>query len=173
MSKHISEAGWKAWTKGRTLDDKALLTKLSTLGKTPEDKPKDRLDILGQVDKEIAKLGQAHRADKAMQKHLSEVLSELKQQRQLAMLALERQRHQDARQGQGDDDAGDGPALLHAKLFEHLKLVRNTDGLVRHAVIGLAGKEVAVALSKAPATPAVGAMLKAHLHAERQASFTA
>jgi predicted nucleic acid-binding Zn-ribbon protein len=136
---------------------------LAALGKTPPEQSDQRLDILGDVERQLNRLRKEHQSDKDMQRHLGEALEEVDRERKLTTLALQRAREAQRRGASDEDNDDDTPALLGTKLLEHLKAVRAKEGLSRPVAIGMLGAEVAVLLTRTASTPAQRALLKARL----------
>lgn len=169
-AKALQDAAWKdILSKNKSVKDNGLLKVLADLKRLDDDAHGDALDLLDEVVKLAGQLkkDKAVAAVAAALKYIGEVIAAAEStQRELAKARAEREKAEKAKvdaekkaaarkEADSDDDEGedgDVPELLTVKLKPLLKLVAK--GEVMHALIGKAGKKVAVMLSRKPIAPA-------------------
>jgi hypothetical protein len=143
--KNLTELEWKKFSKGRGLKDAAFVKALAALetGKTPEAK----LAALDDIDKQADALRKANKADKEIAGYLDDTDKAAAKERKL----VEFEAKKAAQKDQGGDDEEETPALLTTKMIPLLRAVRKGDPM--KAMVAIAGKDVAVLLSKRSIAP--------------------
>jgi hypothetical protein len=163
--KHLTEAAWKAFAKGRNLKDAALAKALADWSRAERDAPPAQLQCLDGIDKQVDALAKAVKADKDAAAYLVEMGKAVARARQAAKAAKEtkdKEAKQTAAKADADDDS-DTPELLTTRMLPLLKLVAKGDPM--QALVAVAGKQVAVMLSRRPIAPARRKLLAEHLSA--------
>lgn len=155
--KHLTEAAWKAFAKGRDLKGDALIRALADWARAEREAPQDQLKALDAIDKQAQSLLKSAKGDKELASYLGEVDKALARSRKAA--------EQAAKQAVADAAAADeeeqSPALLTTKMAPLLRLV--SKGETMHALVAGAGKRVAVMLSRKPISPARRKLLAEYL----------
>lgn len=156
--KFLNEADWKKFSKSRDYKDAALLKALAALEKTEEAAPPDQLKALDELDKQSTALLKLHKGDKELSAYLADL--------DKAAQKLRRQLEKDAKDARkdskdADEDEEESPALLTTKLLPLLRDVRK--GAAVHSLVGLAGSEAVVLLSRRAISPGLRKLLAAEL----------
>lgn len=154
IDKSLTEAHWKAFAKGGSYKDAALLKALTALDKAQKQGPDAELKALDEIEQEAASLRKAHKADKDLSAQLDKL--------DKAASAHRKQAEQSRKQQQNDEDEDeDSPALLTTKLLPLMRQVPKGDTL--HAMVVTGGTEAAVMLARRPIAPARAKVLKEYL----------
>lgn len=156
--KFLNEADWKKFSKSRDYKDAALLKALAALEKAEAAAPPEQLKALDELDKQSAALLKQHKGDKELSAYLADL--------DKAAQKLRRQLEKDAKDAKkdsqdGGEDEEDSPALLTTKLLPLLREVRK--GAAVHSLVGLAGSEAVVLLSRRTISPGLRKLLAAEL----------
>lgn len=178
-AKALQEANWKeVVSKNKALKDNGLLKVLGELRKVEDDAFDEARRLLDEVQKLATQLkkDKAASALPAVVKHLADMLAAAEAaERDVVKERAEKAREdktkaeadkkaaakKEAENDDEDDEDGESSELLTAKLKPLLKLVSKGETL--HALLGKAGKQVAVMLSRKPIPPARRKLLAEHL----------
>lgn len=156
--KHLSEAEWKKFAKGRGLKDAALIGALTAWGKAERAEPAEQLEALAELQKQSEALRKAGKGDKELVAYLDELDGTLKKQR----AAVDKAAKAAAAEAEaGEDEAEDSPAALTTRIVPLMRLVPK--GTVLHTLIALAGKDAAVLVQRKPTTTAQRKLLNERL----------
>lgn len=154
--KHLSEAEWKKFAKGRGLKDAAMISALAAWAKAEKLPPGEQLQPLVDLQKQAETLRKAGKADKELTGYLDELDAALKKQRATTEGAAKSAPAESA-----EDDGDDSPALLTTKIVALMREVPK--GAVLHALIGTDGKAAAVLVQRKPTTAAQRKLLNTRL----------
>ncbi len=158
--KHLSELEWRKFSKGRQLKDAGWVKALAALeiGKTAQ----DRLEALDEIDSQLAPLRKACGDDKELVAWLDEAGKAMTRERKLQ----EFEARKEAAAAQKDN----APELLTTRLPPLLREVKK--GGVMKTMVALAGKEVAVMVSRRQVTPAQRQLLMDYLGVKSGVKFS-
>lgn len=178
-SKALQDATWKeVVSKNKALKDNGLLKVLGELRKVEDDAFDEARRLLDEVQKLAMQLkkDKAASALPAVVKHLADMLAaaeaaerdvvkeraeKAKEDKTKAEADKKAAARKEAEDDDVDDEDGESSEFLTAKLKPLLKLVSKGETL--HALLGRAGKQVAVMLSRKPIPPARRKILAEHL----------
>ena len=142
--KQLSAVEWKKFAKGRDLKDAGLLKAFTEFEKAKA--PDEQLKALAAVEKESATLLKSAKGDKELSAYLEGIQKAVAKEEKLAKAA------QTEAESEEEEGEADTPVLLTTKLVPLLKAVRNGEEM--QALVGNAGKEVAVLMSRQAISPA-------------------
>ena len=141
--KHLTEAAWKAFAKGRDYNDAALVKALVSFAKADPKGTALRCSAADEIEKQAQLLLKATKSDKEAQRHLSELLAQIVVERKALA-------HAQA-QAESDDSEGEEPA---AALLDPQRLLQQLVQCKRDAA-RRANFGFVEALDKQPATLAL------------------
>jgi hypothetical protein len=151
--KALTELAWRTFAKGRGLKDVALGKALAELAKTDKDDPQSELPALDAVDAQCEVLRKTAKGNKDVLAYLDEIDTASSKRRALAELRAESQaRAEEERRS---------PPLLTSKMLPLLRQV--SQGETMQVMVALAGRQVAVLLSRRAISPSRRNLLKAYL----------
>lgn len=148
--KQLTESAWKAFAKGKTYKDEALLKALAALAKAEKAGPDEHLDALADIERQSDLLRRAHKDDKALSAQLQELAKAAERDRKAATqakLAAEKAEAQAAKGGE-DDEPGT-PDLLTTKMVPLLRVLRAGNETM-HAMVCTAGRNTAALIMRKP-----------------------
>lgn len=148
--KFLTEAAWKKFSKGRTINDDKLLKSFALLEKAKS--PEDQLEALAEIEKESEKLRKASKGDKEVLSYLDSI--------DKAVVKEQKAAKESAEADEGEDEE-DTPVLLTTKMVPLLKMVRKGDPM--QVMIGNTAKEAAVLMSRRAISPARRKLLTEYL----------
>jgi len=161
--KHLDDAEWKKFSKGRGYKDAAFAKALGALAQAKS--PDDGLAAADDLDKQADALRKANKADKELGRYLDDLDKDLQTRRK----ALESEARKQAQQA--DTEEEDSPVLLTSKMLPLLRQVPK--GTVLQAVVAMAGKELAVLLTMRPVAPARRKLLAEYMGATGSVKYVA
>ena len=171
--KHLAEASWKTFAKGRNLKDAALAKALADWSRAERDSAPAQLQCLDAVEKQADALAKASKPDKDVSAYLGEIAKAISRARktaeQAAREAKDAKEAKEAKEAKAsaanakDDEEGDSPELLTTRMLPLLRQVAK--GETMQALVASVGKEVVVLLSRKPIAPARRKMLAEQLGA--------
>jgi hypothetical protein len=172
--RHLTEASWKTFAKGKGWKDDALLKALAAQAraeKAPE--PAERIAAVDALAAEFAKLGKANPKEKELAAYVAEAAKAAQREKAAAQKEwAEREARQtkeakEAKEAQAKAkaaaDAAPGPALLGPKLLGFLRSVQGNDKLRLPAMVALAGKRAAAVVDRSSIGGSHRTMLQQHL----------
>lgn len=159
--KHLTEAAWKSFAKGKDYKDAALLKALDAWSRAAKGPPQAQLDAIGLIDKEAEALKKANKADKELAAYLLDLGKALERERKDVQAAAKAQAD--------EEEEEESPALLTSKLVPLVRQVRKGDAM--HALIATTGKATAVMLARRAISPARRKLLAEFLDASAGAKY--
>jgi hypothetical protein len=145
----LTESAWKSFSKGKDLDDGALLKSLAKLGKTNDDKHDDVLAALDELEEVLNKqvVANARRKDKEKKepKDVKEVKDHLNEM--LEAVEQARKQVQSTKDAKAESEEEDSPALLTTKMVPMIRVLRKGEERL-NALIGVVGPDAAVLITR-------------------------
>ena len=137
--KLLMESSWKAFAKGRTLDDAALVKSLVSLSRAGDNDSAARLKALDALDSALTALRRSNKNDKAVLDHLGDLQAAAARTRKETVTAAE----------SDSSDEDDTPELLTSKMLPLVRELRKGEARM-HALVSTAGKATAVLIMRRP-----------------------
>lgn len=153
--KHLTEAAWKTFSKGRVYKDDALVKTLAAFARAEKgDDAAARAAAAEALADEFIKLGKANARDKDLAAYVGEVAKAAQREKAAAQKEAAEQQAKRAKEVQAAQaraasaEAEDGPALLGPKLLGFLRAVQGKDEVRLNALVAIAGKQVAAVVDR-------------------------
>lgn len=168
--KHLTDAAWKTFAKGKGYKDLGLVRTLDELARAGKGPAEGRLQALDALEKQAEQLLKAHKGDKALADYIAELDKALGRERKQA--ERDAKAEQAAQQAAADaDDEADTPAVLTTQIPALLRELRK--GRAMHALVATAGRDAAVLISRKPISTARRKLLTDYLGIGGGAKFIA
>jgi hypothetical protein len=152
--KQLTEPAWKAFAKGKSYKDDALIKALGMLAKAEKLGPSDQLDALDDIDKQAEVLRKAHKGDKELSAYLDGLSKASERQRKESIAAQKAAEKTQAENDKGSDadDEADAPDLLTTKMVPLIRALRAGKETM-HGMVCTAGRNTAVLIMRRPIGP--------------------
>ena len=163
--KQLDESAWKAFAAKHDIPDGApLLKALAQLGRAEKQGPAEVLEALSLLDKQLALLAKAHKANKPVARQLEDMEAASSERQKAAAKQI--------KSAADDEDAegADSPALLSSKMTPLLRELRKGEARMA-AMVCTAGRETAVLIMRRAISPARRALLAAAVDAKGGAKY--
>ena len=152
--KHLTEAAWKAFAKGKKLDDGDLLKALQALDKSEKKPAEEQLKAAQALDKASTGLRKQAKSDKDLAGYLDELDKTLVKK----IKDLERLAKEEAEAAAAEEEDEESPALLTSKMAPLVKTLRKGN-VTMPVLIATAGKETKVLIQRRSIAPTRKKML--------------
>lgn len=144
--KLLSEAEWKKFVKAKDLNDVLMGKALAALDRAERSTPKEQLQALENVQKQILALLKQHKADKEISAHLIDIDKALKKATQIAATAQKQADTKTERPEPSTDEDDASPEALGSRLLPLMRQV--IQGHTMQAMIAMVGKDMVVLISR-------------------------
>lgn len=144
--KLLSEAEWKKFVKAKDLKDVLVGKALAALDRAERNSPKEQLQALEDVQKQILTLLKQHKADKDISAHLVNIDKALKKATQIAAMAQKQAEAKSERSEPTTDEDDASPEALGTRLLPLMRQV--IQGHTMQAMIAMVGKDMVVLISR-------------------------
>ena len=161
--KQLDESAWKAFSAKHDIPDGApLLKALAQLGRAEKQGPAEVLEALSLLDKQLALLAKAHKANKPVARQLEDMEAASSDRQKAAAKEL--------KNAADDDEEADSPVLLSSKMTPLLRELRKGEARMA-AMVCTAGRETAVLIMRRAISPARRALLATAVDAKGGAKY--